>query len=46
VRVAVSREDVAVVAVGMQALALVGFEGWFLCEAPLAFGTGVFVDGQ
>jgi hypothetical protein len=29
----------------MQALSLVGFEGWFLCEAPPAFGTGVFVDG-
>jgi hypothetical protein len=38
-------EDAAVVAVGMQALSLVGFKGWFLCEAPPAFGTGVFVDG-
>jgi hypothetical protein len=30
----------------MEALSLVGFEGWFLCEAPPAFGTGVFVDGD
>jgi hypothetical protein len=29
----------------MQALALVDFEGWFLCKALPAFGTGVFVDG-
>jgi hypothetical protein len=28
----------------MQTLALVGFERYFQCEAPLAFGTGVSVD--